>query len=258
MKNPLQILGKQTLAILAAIGHLSIFAARTLYHICTPPFYSKEILRALFQIGYLSLPVVGLTAIFTGGALALQIYEGGSSFNAEQVTPFIVALGMVRELGPVLGGLMVAGRVASAIAAEIGTMRVSEQIDALETLNTNPMKYLIAPRVLAAMIAMPLLVIVADILGIMGGYLVGTSRLDFSGPAYIQNTIQYLENWDIYSGLIKAIVFGFFLALMGTYHGYHSGRGAQGVGRATTMAVVTASVLILASNYLLTEAFFSA
>ncbi|MDP5345148.1 MAG: ABC transporter permease, partial [Paracoccaceae bacterium] len=207
---------------------------------------------------YFSLPVVGLTALFTGGALALQIYAGGARFSAEAVVPSIVAIGMTRELGPVLGGLMVAARVASSIAAEIGTMKVTEQIDALVTLSTHPMKYLTLPRVLAATLAVPVLVAVGDSIGIMGGFLVGVNRLGFNEAAYLKNTADFLELWDITSGLIKGAVFGFLVALMGCYYGMQSGRGAQGVGRATKSAVVAASVLILAANYLLTELFFSA
>ncbi|MEM6727175.1 MAG: ABC transporter permease, partial [Pseudomonadota bacterium] len=209
-------------------------------------------------IGYFSLPVVGLTALFTGGALALQIFSGGARFNAEAVVPTIVAIGMVRELGPVLGGLMVAARVASSIAAEIGTMKVTEQIDALVTLSTNPMKYLTVPRVLAATLTVPILVAVGDAIGIMGGYIVGTTRLGFNSAAYLTNTLDFLEFWDVASGLVKGAVFGFLIALMGCYYGMNSGRGAQGVGAATKSAVVAASVLILASNYLLTELFFAA
>ncbi len=210
------------------------------------------------RIGYFSLPVVGLTTLFTGAALALQIYAGGARFSAESVVPSIVAIGMARELGPVLAGLMVAGRVSSSIAAELGTMRVTEQIDALTTLSTNPMKYLIVPRVVAATLVMPILVFVGDIIGIMGGYLVGVNRLGFNSGTYLQNTVDFLEVGDITSGLIKAAVFGFILGLMGCYNGFYSGRGAQGVGKATTNAVVAASVLILSSNYLLTELLFPA
>jgi len=199
---------------------------------------------------------VGLTALFTGAALGLQIYLGGARFNAETVVPSIVAIGIVRELGPVLGALMVTGRVASSIAAEIGTMRVTEQIDALTTLSTEPMKYLVVPRLLAGTLAMPCLVAIADVIGIMGGYLIGVFRLGLNPGVYIKNTVDYLETGDVTSGLVKAAVFGFLLALMGCYHGYHSERGAQGVGQATTNAVVSASILILAANYLLTEAFF--
>ena len=241
-----------------AVGRVTIYLGATLSHLVRPPFYPREFLSALLTIGWFSLPVVGLTTLFTGGALALQIYAGGARFNAEAVVPQIVAIGMVRELGPVLTGLMVAGRVAASIAAEVGTMKVTEQIDALVTLSTNPMKYLTVPRVLAATLALPLLAAVGNVIGILGGYLVGTTRLDFNAAVYLTNTVDFLEAADVVSGLVKAAVFGFIVALMGCYHGMNSGRGAQGVGRATTNAVVSSSILILASNYLLTEVFFSA
>jgi phospholipid/cholesterol/gamma-HCH transport system permease protein len=254
----LRAIGRPALEALAAIGRVALFAASVLGHVLRPPFYPREFFVQLLQIGWLSLPVVGLTTLFTGGALALQIYSGGARFNAEAVVPSIVAIGMVRELGPVLGGLMVAARVASSIAAELGTMKVTEQIDALTTLSTNPLKYLVVPRVLAATLAVPTLVGVGDAIGIMGGWLVGITRLDFNSATYLRNTIDFLEVWDIGSGLIKGAAFGFIVALMGCYHGMNSGRGAQGVGRATKSAVVAASILILASNYLLTEVFFTA
>jgi phospholipid/cholesterol/gamma-HCH transport system permease protein len=255
---PLAALGRLALAALAATGRVALFAAGVLSHLVRPPFYPREFAAALMQIGWFSLPVVGLTALFTGGALALQIYAGGARFNAEAVVPSIVAIGMARELGPVLGGLMVAARVASSIAAELGTMKVTEQIDALVTLSTNPFKYLAVPRVLAATLAVPVLVAVGDSIGIFGGYLVGVNRLGFNPAAYLRNTADFLEFWDVGSGLVKGAAFGFLVALMGCYHGMNSGRGAQGVGRATKAAVVSASVLILAANYLLTEMFFSA
>jgi phospholipid/cholesterol/gamma-HCH transport system permease protein len=250
--------GRTTRQALAAIGAVLRFAAATLAHLFRPPFYAGEFLRQLYAIGWQSLPVVGLTAVFTGGALALQIYAGGARFDAEAVVPSIVAIGITRELGPVMAGLMVAARVASSIAAEIGTMKVTEQIDALVTLSTNPMKYLAVPRVLAATLAVPALVGVGDALGIMGGWLVGTTRLGFNEAVYIRNTADFLESWDILSGLIKGAAFGFLVALMGCYHGMRSAGGAQGVGRATKAAVVSAAVLILAANYLLTELFFRA
>jgi phospholipid/cholesterol/gamma-HCH transport system permease protein len=251
-------IGRSVLGLLGSIGHLAVFTAQAVANVFRPPWYLPEFFQQLLRIGYFSLPVVGLTALFTGGALALQIYAGGSRFNAESVVPQIVAIGIVRELGPVLGGLMVAGRVSASIAAEIGTMRVTEQIDALTTLSTNPFRYLVVPRLLAATLSLPVLVLIGDIIGIMGGYLVGIYRLDFNAANYIQNTVDFLETGDVVSGLVKAAVFGFIVALMGCYHGYNSGRGAQGVGQATTNAVVTASVMILASNYLLTELFFAA
>ncbi len=253
---PLAAVGRSALALLAEAGRLTLFAARVVAATFRPPFYLPEFLRALLFIGYYSLPVVGLTALFTGGALALQIYAGGARFNAESVVPSIVAIGMVRELGPVFGGLMVAGRVASAIAAEIGTMKVTEQIDALVTLSTDPIRYLAVPRVLAATLALPALAAVGDTIGIMGGWLVSVTRLEFNSAVYLKNTVDFLEAGDVASGLWKAAVFGFLLAILGCYHGMNSGRGARGVGRATTLAVVAASVLILSANYLLTEFFF--
>ena len=257
VESTLSSIGRSVLGVCASVGRIVIFAALTLTHLFRPLFYFREFTQQLLTIGYFSLPVVGLTALFTGGALALQIYSGGARFNAEAVVPSVVAIAMVRELGPVLGGLMVAGRVSSSIAAELGTMRVTEQIDALITLSTNPMKYLVVPRVLAATLAMPVLAFVGDVIGIMGGFLVGTRRLDFNTTTYINNTVDFLQFGDVISGLVKGAVFGFIVGLMGCYHGYNSGRGAQGVGNATTNAVVSASVLILAANYVLTELFFT-
>ncbi len=258
LANTLGSLGATFFAFLAAIGRVAIFAAQTLRHALTPPFYIKEFGQALLSVGYFSLPVVGLTTIFTGGALALQIYAGGARFNAEAVVPQIVAIGMVRELGPVLVGLMIAARVTSSIAAEIATMKVTEQIDALVTLSTHPMKYLTVPRVLAALLVVPLLVGIGDIIGIMGGYLVATKTLGFNEAAYLQNTADFLQASDIISSLIKGSVFGGIAALMGCYYGMNSGRGAQGVGKATKSSVEAAAVLILAANFILTGIFFSA
>ena len=254
----LAYIGHSTLFFLAAIGRVFLFAFDTLYHCIKGPIYWRELFNSLVQIGWLSLPVVGLTALFTGGALALQIYAGGARFNAEAVVPSIVAIGMTRELGPVLGGLMVAARVASSLAAEIGTMKVTEQIDALVTLSINPMKYLTVPRVIAATLCVPLLVGVGDAIGIMGGYLVGITRLGFNEAVYLKYTVDFLQFWDVVTGMIKGAAFGFIIALMGCFYGMNSGRGAQGVGTATKSAVVMASVLILATNYILTEVFFTA
>lgn len=250
--------GKATADALGAMGRFVAFFAQALSYLVRPPFYPGELGRQLIQIGWLSLPVVGLTALFTGAALALQIYAGSARFNAEFAVPSITAIGMVRELGPVLGGLMVAARVASSIAAEIGTMKVSEQIDALRTLATEPLAYLVLPRILAATLAMPLLVAVGDSIGILGGWAVGVTRLDFDSTTYLRNTLDFLELWDVLSGMIKGAVFGALVAWAGCYFGMTSGRGAQGVGEATKSAVVLASILILAANYALTEAFFSA
>ncbi|MEP2532870.1 ABC transporter permease [Shimia sp.] len=253
----LAAIGRQTLSLLQSLGQAVMFLFSALTHIVRPPFYGREFLNALFNIGWLSLPVVGLTAVFTGGALALQIYDGSSRFSAEAVVPQIVAIGMVRELGPVLVGLMVAARVTSSIAAEIATMKVTEQIDALVTLSTHPMKYLTAPRVLAALIVVPVLVGIGDIIGIYGGFLVSTGQLGFNPANYIRNTADFLQTSDIISSLIKGSAFGGIAAVMGCYYGINSGRGAQGVGRATKGSVQAAAVMILAANFFLTSLFFA-
>ena len=255
--KPLAALGRSSLQSLQRLGRVALFLVATLKGFGTPPFYAREFLLSLFHIGWLSLPVVGLTAIFTGGALALQIYAGGARFNAEAVVPQIVAIGMVRELGPVLVGLMIAARVTSSIAAEIATMKVTEQIDALVTLSTDPMKYLTVPRVLAGLLVVPGLVAVGDIIGVFGGYVVATETLGFNSAAYIQNTVDFLELRDIVSSLAKGAAFGFIATLMGCYYGMQSGRGAQGVGAATKGAVEAAAILILAANFVLTGVFFS-
>jgi phospholipid/cholesterol/gamma-HCH transport system permease protein len=250
-------IGRAFLAFLAQIGSLSLFAFSSVSSCFRPPIYWFHILRQMLRIGYFSLPVVGLTAFFTGGVLALQIYIGGNRYGAEAIVPQIVVLGITRELGPVIAGLMVAGRVAAAIAAEIGTMRVTEQIDALTTLATNPIKYLVVPRLVAAVVSMPILVAIADSIGVFGGYVVSTQSLGFSGGIYLKNTVDFVTHQDVSSGLIKAAVFGFIIALMGCYNGFHSKGGAQGVGAATTNAVVSSSILILAANYVLTSILFS-
>ncbi|MEQ9519533.1 MAG: ABC transporter permease [Parvibaculum sp.] len=255
--NPLAIIGHVVLAALAETGRLSRFSWTSLSHVPRAPFYWRLIFQQMMRIGYFSLPVVALTSFFTGGVLALQIYYGGDQFNSESIVATIVALGITRELGPVLGGLMVAGRVSDAIAAELGTMRVTEQIDALTTLSTNPYKYLVVPRVVAAVLTLPALVFVGDVIGIMGGFAVGTQSLDFNAAVYVKNTVDFLKLDDITSGLIKSAVFGLIIALLGCYNGFTSKGGAQGVGRATTNAVVTSSILILASNYVMTSLFFS-
>ena len=248
--------GAAFFGFLAATGRLARFALHGLAAGLRPPFYPRLILRQIVYMGYYSLPVVGLTAIFTGMVLALQSYTGFSRFNAESAVATVVVLSVTRELGPVIAGLMVAGRVGAAMAAEIGTMRVTDQIDALTTLSTDPFRYLVLPRLLAGLVTLPLLVLVADIIGVFGGYIVGTYKLGFNPANYLTQTETYLERMDVISGLVKAGVFGFIVSLMGCYHGYHSRGGAQGVGAATTYAVVSASVMILLFDYLLTSVLF--
>ncbi len=250
-------IGRMTLAFFETTGALSLFVSSAVTSLIRPPLYWRLLGQQMLRIGYFSLPVVGLTAFFTGGVLALQIYIGASRYGAEAFVPVVVLVGITRELGPVISGLMVAGRVAAAIAAEIGTMRVTEQIDALTTLSTNPIKYLVVPRLAAAIITMPILVGIADCIGVFGGYVASTESLGFNGSIYLSNTMDALAYKDVSSGLIKAAVFGFIIALMGCYNGFNSKGGAQGVGEATTSAVVSSSILILAANYILTNLLFA-
>ncbi|WP_093316051.1 MlaE family ABC transporter permease [Sphingomonas jatrophae] len=249
-------IGGLIVAMLAEIGRVTRFAALTIGRALTPPYYPGRLLEQLGHIGWLSLPVVGLTAIFTGAALAQQIFTAGSRFSAQSTVPAVVVIGMVRELGPVLVGLMVAGRVSSAMAAEIGTMRVTEQLDAMTTLRTDPFRYLLSPRLFAGVIALPLLVLVANAIGIFGGYLLAVHKLGFNASNYLAVTRRVLRADDFQMALVKAAVFGFFMALMGCYHGYRTAGGAAGVGRSTTNAVVSAFVLIILSNLLITIAAF--
>lgn len=257
MLNRVAAVGRAALSVCRTVGMVALFALEGLSHLLRPPFYTRLFVKHLLEIAYFSLPVVALTAIFTGMALALQSYTGFARFNAEDAVAKVVVLSITRELGPVLAGLMVAGRIGASFAAEIGTMRVTDQIDALSTLSTNPMKYLVAPRLLAGVIAMPFLVLVADILGVMGGWLIGTTKLGFNSAGYLRTTMDFLEVMDVVSGLVKATVFGFVITLMGCWCGYNSRGGAQGVGAATTTAVVSSCILILALNYVLTEIFFA-
>ena len=252
-----EAVGNAIVSLLERLGKLAAFIGKSIYHCFAPPFFAFQLMRQIKNIGYYSLPVVGLTALFTGMVLALQSYTGFTRFNAEGAIAGVVALSVTRELAPVLAGLMVAGRVGASIAAEIGTMRVTEQIDALTTLSVNPFKYLVAPRILAGTLMLPLLVLIGDIIGIYGGYIVAIYSLDFSVGSYLSQTWDVLESMDVISGLIKAAVFGFIVTVMGCFHGYNSARGAQGVGAATTNAVVSSSILILLFNYVLTQVFFS-
>lgn len=251
--NILAMIGRAALAVIREVGAISIFAARGAFAWLSGSFYWRAFFSSVMKIGFNTLPVIGLTAIFTGAALALNIYDGSARFNAETFLPQILGVSIVRELGPVLAALMLSGRSSSAMAAELGSMRVTDQIDAMSTLSVDPFKYLVSPRVLATTIMTPILVLIADIIGIYGGFLVATQLLNFSGPIFILNISEFLENRDIISGLVKAGVFGFILSTMGCYYGYKSRGGAQGVGAATRSAVVASAVLILASNYVMTS-----
>ena len=254
--NILALVGRTTLNIAHETGRMSLFAGKFFAQIFKRPLYLRQLFKQCELLGVNSLPIVLLTAFFTGGVLALQTYDGfGNAQIAAQNLGSVVALSMLRELGPVLASLMVAGRVGAAMAAEIGTMRVTEQIDALVTLATSPIKFLVVPRILACILMMPLLVTIANVTGIFGGYVVSTQMLGLNEHSYIANSFRNVELVDITLGLTKAAVFGFLIGLMGCFHGYNSQGGAEGVGRATTVAVVFASVSILITDYFITALF---
>ena len=252
----IQTLGRVFLNFVDGIGQLTIFFYDFLIKLFTPQLFIKKILKQIIVIGFYSLPVVGLTAIFTGAVLALQTYTGFSRMHAESSMASVIVISITRELGPVLAGLMLAGRVAGSIAAEIGTMKITEQVDALYTLNTDPVKYLIVPKVIAGTFMLPILVLISDIIGIFGGYLVAVYKIGFEYHSYLNSTFKALECQDVISGLIKAAVFGFIVTFIGCFHGYKASGGASGVGVAATQAVVTASILILLFNYIITGLLF--
>lgn len=254
--NPFKWIGTYVIRFVGEAGKIMTLFAQILSWIFRPPLQGREILKQMEEVGVRSFPVVVITAAFTGMVLALQSFTGFKRFGAESMVGTVVALSVTRELGPVLTGLMVSGRIGSAMAAELGTMRVTEQIDALYTLATNPIKYLIVPRFLAAMIMLPILVIFADVIGLAGGYLVSVQILGTNPTLYIRRTWDFLELNDVYSGLLKAVFFGMIIATISCYQGFSTQGGAEGVGRATTKAVVLSSLTILISNYFITVFLF--
>ena len=253
----LEPIGNVSIRIFEETGQWFQMLWRTILWTGRRPFEVMEWLRQMVRVGVDSIPVVFLTTMFTGMVMALQTFNGFQRVHAENFVGSVVALSMVRELSPVLVGLMVTGRVGSAMAAEIGTMRVTEQLDALESLATEPIHYLFVPRVIAGIVMLPFLVILGDALGIYGGYFVAVNLLGANAVIYEQNTYQFLELNDIWSGLIKAAVFGLILTLTGCMKGYFTTGGAEGVGRATTSAVVTASLIILLTDFFLTKLLFT-
>ncbi len=244
--------GSFTLFFFGRWGEAVLLLVRTLVLTFGRPFYLRNFLFQIEFIGIHSLPVVLLTSIFTGMVLSLQVFTGFARFGAESLTGTVVGYSIVRELGPVLVGLMVAGRAGAAMAAELGTMRVTEQIDALYALSANPIRYLVVPRFWAGMVALPLLVTIGDAIGIYGGYLVSVGMLGANPVVYWESTFDFMELWDVYSGLIKATVFGGIISFVASFQGFTTTGGAQGVGRATTRAVVGGATLILAANYFIT------
>ena len=250
------LLGKVFISIFDKICDILLFLLKVLISSITPPFFLKKIAKQLLMIGFYSIPIVSFTALFAGMVLALQSYSAFSRFSAESAIASVVVISIVRELAPVFTGLMVAGRIGASICAEIGTMKVSEQIDALKVMGVSPLKYLIVPNLIASVIAMPILVILADIIGVFGGFIVSVGKLEFNPVNYIEKTFQYLQTSDVILSLTKAVVFGIIVSVIGSYYGYHTKNGAEGVGRSTTNAVVISSIMILFFNYVITELFF--
>jgi phospholipid/cholesterol/gamma-HCH transport system permease protein len=256
MMNWLELLGKRTTYFIEEVGNVSLLFLQTLKWSLRPPLGFRNIFKQMEEVGVRSVPVVLITAVSTGMVLALQSHTGFKRFNAESLVGTVVALSMTRELGPVLTALIVAGRAGAAMAAELGTMRVTEQIDALSTMATNPIKYLVVPRLLSGMLMLPILTIFSDAIGIAGGYLVAVQMLDVNPVVYMRRTTDYLEYDDIFGGLLKAFVFGMIIATISCYKGFNTEGGAEGVGKATTGAVVISSMLILISDYFLTSMLF--
>jgi len=254
--NLLERIGRVFIHLFEETGLWFGMLGRTIAWTFRPPFEGGEWLRQMVRVGVDSIPVVFLTTMFTGMVMALQTYNGFHRVHAENFVGSVVALAMLRELSPVLVALMVTGRVGSSMAAEIGTMRVTEQLDALQALATDPVQYLFVPRVIAGIVMLPLLTILGDALGVGGGYLVGVKLMGANPIVYQQNTYQFLHMNDVWSGLIKSAFFGLILTLTGCVRGYYTSGGAEGVGRATTAAVVSASLIILFTDFFLTKLLF--
>ncbi|HEY3198240.1 MAG TPA: MlaE family lipid ABC transporter permease subunit [Nitrospirales bacterium] len=245
--------GAITLSTIREMGRMGVFLAQTITWLVRPPFRFLQLLKQMHFIGVKSLFVIVLTGAFTGMVLGLQGYYSLRKFGAEGLLGSAVALSMIRELGPVLSALMVTGRAGSAMTAEIGLMRITEQIDALDTMAVSPMQYLVAPKVLAGVLVMPLLVAIFDVIGIYGGHLVGVELLGVSSGAYTSSMQSAVEWKDVYGGILKALSFGLIVTWVCTYKGYNTGMSAEGLGKATTEAVVLASVLVLIWDYFLTS-----
>lgn len=256
MKNFFESLGQSAENFVKTVGNMTIMLGQSTYHLFVPPIKFRNIFKQMEFVGVNSLFVVILTGTFTGMVLAMQSYDALKRFGAESLVGPTVALSMARELGPVLTGLMVAGRAGSAMATELGTMRVTEQIDAIYTMALNPVKYLVVPRLVAGITMLPVLAVVTDFVGVLGGYFVGVKLLGINSGVYIGRTVDYVNVDDIFYGLVKSAVFGLIIALVSSYQGYNTSGGAEGVGRAATKAVVLSCVMILIFDYILTAIMF--
>ena len=240
------------------VGGAGILLAQTIAWIFVPPLKKKHVLNQMDMIGVKSLPIVLLVSLFTGMVLALQSAYQMQRMSAEMYIASLVSLSVVRELGPVLTALVIAGRVGASITAELGTMKVTEQIDALEALATNPVKYLVVPRFLALLIMLPLLTIYADLVGILGAYIIGVFKLGISSNMYWRMTYDPLVFKDVFTGLIKSVAFGVVIAIVACYQGMNTEGGAEGVGRSTTLAVVISFIMIITTDCFFTALFYFA
>ncbi len=256
MREFFERLGLMAEKAVVTTGQIIIMLFQAVYYLFLPPFKFRNMFKQMEFVGVRSLFVVVLTGSFTGMVLAMQGYNALKRFGAESLVGPTVALSMARELGPVLTGLMVTGRAGSAMATELGTMRVTEQIDALYTMAINPVKYLVTPRIVAGVLMLPVLAIITDFVGVLGGYFVGVKLLGINPGVYIGRTIDFVSVNDIFYGLTKSAVFGLIITLISSFQGYHASGGAEGVGRAATSAVVLSCVLILVSDYFLTSIMF--
>ncbi|WP_457560160.1 MlaE family ABC transporter permease [Caminibacter sp.] len=251
----LYIIGKSTIDLISGVGKFTIFQLKILYLMFKPPFRIKQLFEQLTFMGYGSLGVIFLTSFFTGLVEAVQLYKGFHRFGIESFMGYTIFISIVKELGPVFAALMVISRGISAYAAELGSMRVTEQIDALEVMAVDSRQYLVVPRILATIISLPLLILFFDTVSNIGAYLISVYSLDVNGYAYLDNLRQYAEMKDVMQGVVKGVVFGYIISAIGTYIGYHTRGGAKGVGQSTTRAVVYSSVAVFIADYILAALF---
>jgi len=247
--RPFEAIGRRTIAVVESLGRFGTFFGVAIGLLLTPPFKARAFVGRIHYIGFNSLLIILLTGTFTGMVLGLQIYVTLSRFGSEAYLGPAVALSLIRELGPVLSALMVTGRAGSALTAEIGIMRITEQIDALTVMALNPMRYLVVPSLIAGLVTFPMMTALFDVVGIFGGYLVGVELLGLSQGTYFGEMKTFVDLKDIMTGFWKSLCFGVIVTWVATYKGFHVGHGAEGVARATTQSVVLASVLILVWDY---------
>ena len=255
MANPIRQLGQRSLNLVQEAGGMMIFLLEGLSLAFAPPFRVRRVLQEIQNIGVRSTMIVMLTAAFTGMVMALQGYYTLRKYGSEGALGSVVALGLIREMGPVLTGIMVSARAGSAVTAEIGIMRITEQLDALDTMAVNPIQYVVMPKLLAGIITVPLLTAIFDVVGILGGYLVGVVLLGVSSGSYFSSMTQSVVMNDVNGGIVKSLVFGLTIILVACYNGYYTEHGAEGVSKATNRTVVLSAVLVLAWDYVLTSFF---